>query len=382
MAEQRPGRPGSHTPLTPQEKQEMLRRRNARLAAQQSAGAKQGQSSPAPRQAAPRTGEPTKQQRRQQQARQQQLAEQRRAREQDRQQARQEQKKQQKEQEKREKLRQKQEKKRQKLQQKQQRQAEKQAAAPRPGSRTAARRARRRRAIFTVVALLLFVVVGAVLSVTVLFKINTYQVEGDCIYSTEQLVAAFGHSEGENMFRFRLADAGQQMQAQLPYLESVKVRRRLPDTVVFLVTPATECAALMQEDGSAVLLSESLRVLATGAAPGELLQVTGYTPSALTVGSTVTSGNDNTDQLLSTFLGAIRASGLEGITAIDLSDQYELTALYAGRITVRLGTGSQLEYKLSVVKKALQAGAADGSFTDASVGTLDASNAGSVYYRP
>lgn len=351
----------ARAPLTPEQRAELLRRRDARLAAQRGE-----------RPAQPLT-DAQKKRIRTQRAAEQKMRE-----------------KQQKQREKQQKKQQKAARKQQKMAQKQQRQGEvqrpdteRQTPPARVGNHTSARRARRRRTIITIIVLLCFIVVGAVLSVTVLFKIDSYSIEGDSIYTQEQLISAFGHPIGENMFRFSLSGTEESMRQALPYLETLKVRRRLPGTVVFLVTPAQEYAAIDLGDGNAVILSRTMRVLAAAALPAEgLLRIVGAAPQNLVPGQQFSTGDETKDAQLALLVSALQSTGIEHITSIDLSDQYELTAVYAGRITIKLGTESQLEYKLSVVQKALEAGSADGTFTDASGGTLDASSAGTVYYRP
>lgn len=268
-------------------------------------------------------------------------------------------------------------------------QRRRQAAAAQPGalpngvtpqrvSRTQARRSRKRRAVITAVLLLAFIAVGFLLSVTVLFKIENYRVEGDSIYTQDQIVAAFGHPVGENIFRFRLDDAASQLQQKLPYLETVKVRRRLPGTVVFFVTPATD-SYYIDQNGSALLLSAGLRVLNTaGQAADGLCRLDGLTPASPVAGSTLTTGAADVDALVSTVLTAVRASGLTPVTEVDFTDAYELSLNYAGRIKVGLGTTAQLDYKLEVVKKTLE----NEYFTDTTTGTLDASDAGKAVFKP
>ena len=254
-----------------------------------------------------------------------------------------------------------------------------QAAQP-PGkiTHTEARRRRRRRTVITALVLLVFIVAGIALSVTVLFKIDSYRVEGDSIYTQEQLVDAFGHPEGENIFHFRMADAERQMEQKLPYLETVKVRRRLPGTVVFIVTPATEAYYIETESG-ALLLSSGLKVLNTaGQAADGLCKLNGVTAASPAAGSQFTTGTAETDAAVKALLDAVAASGLAGVSSVDFTDPYELSLVYAGRITVKLGAATQLEYKLEIVKKSLE----DAYFTDTTAGILDASDAGRAVFKP
>lgn len=347
----------SRAPQTQQEKEELMRRRQARLAAER------GEKPPQPL-------TPAQKKR---------LQEQREALKKQKQK---QQKQAQKQQAKAQKEAQKKQRQRQAAAKKHAAQTEKMQAA-KPVSRSAARRARRRRTVITVCALLSFIVIGAVLSVTVLFKIEGYRVDGESVYTQEQLVAAFGHEPGENMFRFSMENAADMMQQTLPYLESIKVRRRLPGTVVFMVQPAVEYACIDMGDGTAVLLSETLRVLETSSAVrSDLLQIAGYTPANLEKGKLVTCADEEKDEQLKVLIAALKSADMPQVTAVDLSNQYELNITYGGRMIIKLGTSGQLEYKLSVVKKALETGTEDGTFTDSSTGVLDASTAGTVYYRP
>ncbi len=248
---------------------------------------------------------------------------------------------------------------------------------PQRVTRSEARRRRRRRALITAGLMALFIAAGFLLSVTVLFKIGGFRVEGESVYTQEELIEAFGYPVGENMFRFKIAEAEAQMAEKLPYLETVKVRRSLPSTVVFLVTPAQERYTLSA--GSKVLvLSESLKILkSVDTAPEGLCRLDGITAKSTSAGHTLATGDATSDELVDTVLAAIESSGLEQLTAVNFSDPYEICLEYAGRITVRLGTTAQLDYKLAMVEKTLE----DDYFTDSTTGTLDASDAGKTVFK-
>ena len=97
---------------------------------------------------------------------------------------------------------------------------------------------------------------GFLISAAVLFKIETVTVEspdGQLAYDDSQIVAAFGQPAGENLFGFNTAEAQQAIAAALPYLESVEIKRRLPDTVVITATPAVETYTVESAAGWAVL---------------------------------------------------------------------------------------------------------------------------------
>ncbi|MDL2215799.1 FtsQ-type POTRA domain-containing protein [Ruminococcaceae bacterium OttesenSCG-928-N02] len=250
-------------------------------------------------------------------------------------------------------------------------------AAPPLGAHGQARLRRRRRRLMQTGLLLVLLLAGLLASFTVLFPITEYRITGETQYSLEQMVQAFGHAEGENIFRFRIADAEQAMSRALPYLESIKVRRRLPGTVVFIVEPATECYFALLED-TGVVLSQSMRVLRLcDQAPPGLCVITGIGGAGYELGMPLQYEQSASGQTLIALTQAIAAAGLERVTAIDISDALRLSITYDARVLVNFGTISELEYKVVLAKEVLTT-----KIGDAETGTLDASAPGKTVFAP
>ena len=236
------------------------------------------------------------------------------------------------------------------------------------------RKRQNRRRLAAVLVAAATVTIGFLLSVTVLFPIGGFRVEGESVYSQKELAAAFGHAVGENMFRFKIKNAEQSMAQKLPYLETIKVRRRLPGTVVFIVTPAGE-NFYFEKDGQYIILSNGLKGLRTDSAePQNLCHIYAQGLSAA-AGQPLGADDASTLSLFKTLLNQLNANGLAGFTKIDLTNPLEITLEYQGRITVKLGTGAQLDYKLSMVKAALTE-----KLSEQDKGILDASYAGKATF--
>ena len=109
----------------------------------------------------------------------------------------------------------------------------------RNSARRRARRAGRRRELHTGVIgrllIMVAVVVAIVLGVAIFFRIRTVEVQGNSIYSWEQVANASGISPGDNLFMLNREAVAGSIQAQLPYVQKVSVGRILPDTVVIQV---------------------------------------------------------------------------------------------------------------------------------------------------
>lgn len=243
-------------------------------------------------------------------------------------------------------------------------------------SRSEARKRRRRRNIVTTAIFLFAVLVGFILSVTVLFPIKTFRVDGDTIYSEEELITAFGHPEGENIFRFNMKKSEAAMMQTLPYLESIKIRRSLPSTVVFIVEPAVETYYIQTTTG-VIVLSANFKVLRIADVPPEnTCRIIGAEDIAVgTPGNMLVLTNADTQDLMQTVIAHLKTWIPTGVTYIDISSQLEITLIYENRFLVKLGTINNIDYKLEMLSTTLntQIGAEE-------TGQLDASYAGKVFY--
>ena len=243
------------------------------------------------------------------------------------------------------------------------------------------RRRRRRRwlAFFFVVFLM---AVGFILSVTVLFKVKHIVVENldktppanTGIYTEDAILGALAVPLEENLFGFSAAEKQAEMELQLPYLETIKVRRRLPDTVVVQVAPATESWCAKTDSGWAIL-SDGLKVLKVQTdQPADLPVITGLGVSEPTAGRFLSLTTEVQSEQIAGLMEQLYAQDLAGsCTRIDMGLGTDAYFVYDGRIKVLLGTFNNLDYKLSVAALLLKNESGEYlSSTDR--GTLDVSS--------
>ena len=208
------------------------------------------------------------------------------------------------------------------------------------------RHANRRNRLFRAAGRVLFIgilLAAAVLALTVFFRVNTISVEGSVRYSAEEIVAGMDVKQGDNLYLDELLQ-------QFPYLETVQIRRHLPDALVVTVTECTATVAV-PSDGGYYYLSEQGKVLEQNAADGGLPLVTGVTLSGLTPGQMVRQAEDAYADALLEILQTMDAGGmLEGLDFINLQDLTDIRIGYDGRFDIRVGTVDELAYRLRFAK--------------------------------
>ena len=123
---------------------------------------------------------------------------------------------------------------------------------------------RRKKAILYLVLFLLLLCVGAVLTFTVFFHIADFEVKGNSRYQAQEVIEASGIAKGENLFLCKTEQAAGRIAEKLPYVESVTIKRKLPDKLVITVKEA-QLKLAVQQGNSYLIMTGSGKVLEIGA---------------------------------------------------------------------------------------------------------------------
>lgn len=189
-----------------------------------------------------------------------------------------------------------------------------------------------------------------IVALTLFFRVDTVEISGGQRYSEEEIRQAAGVENGDNLFLLNKLALRANLQKKLPYIETARINRRLPGTLLIDVTECVETLAVLQ-DGSAWLVSPSGKIVeqaAASAASGlpaidgcRLLAPAVSEPLALEQASAARQ-----ESLLS-LLGALRDAGMLGeVDTVHMGDAAALTMDYGGRFTVELTYGADYAYKL------------------------------------
>ena len=249
------------------------------------------------------------------------------------------------------------------------------------------------------------IVLALTLGMSIFFKVENILVSGTQKYTAWDVRDASGVREGDNLLTLGKSKVGGKIIAQLPYVESVRIGIKLPDTVNIEITELDILYAIQGSDNSWWIINAQGRVLdrTTGIVAENYTQILGIRIQDPVVGefalavaeesmdipateasSDVTTPDGETEpaptapvetvdaseqlKLALTIIAHLEENGIIGeVTNVDVGNLYNIQILYDKRYEVLLGDSSQLSYKIRSMEQAVQ------QMSDYQQGILDVS---------
>ena len=238
-------------------------------------------------------------------------------------------------------------------------------------------RRRKRNILFLPVAFIL-VCLALVLGLSVFFKVSIIEVEGNFLYTDEEVIEASGIQKGDNLLFVSRFSVDGRIISRLPYVDKVlSVDRSLPNRVTITIQESTAMAVLTV-DGTDWLLDQNCKVLGEAEKPEDYIEIRGITAQTPAIGATVTGELEEGQklQLLAQLLTEMRDREMQGdITWLDLSNIANPIFDYLGRFTVWMGTEEGLSYKFDKLLSTVS------QLEEGDVGTIDLSIDDKVHFR-
>ena len=221
------------------------------------------------------------------------------------------------------------------------------------------------------------VVLALVFGMSIFFKVDADKitVSGTNKYTAWQVREASGIQDGENLLSLSDAKISGRIIAALPYVKQARVGIKLPDTVMIEIVEMQVVYSVEAEDGSWWLMSaDGVLVEKTNSAEaGEHTKVLGVKLASPEVGKKAVAvepvptetaedgtlipvtvlGSERLDAAVSILQYLEENSVLGQAASVDVSDMTRLEVWYGKQYQVNLGDTTQLKYKISLMKSAI-----------------------------
>ncbi len=219
------------------------------------------------------------------------------------------------------------------------------------------------------------VVAAVVLGMSVFFKVETITVAGAETYSAWAIREASGISEGDSLLTFSKPKASAKIQAELSYVDDVRIGIKLPDTVIIYIEEMDVAYAMESTQGDWWLINSDGRVVEqiTANEANNHTQVLGVRLMDPEQGSNAVAADEVPQETLASgepvplsvtgaqrlssalqILKALEANDIVGQAAsVDVTSLDDVTLWYGSRYEVLLGDTAQMEYKIACMNDAI-----------------------------
>lgn len=224
------------------------------------------------------------------------------------------------------------------------------------------------------IIIMMAVVAAVVFGVAIFFKVNTIEVQGNSVYSAQDIIEASDLAVGDNLLTVNKDTAAGNIMARLPYVQSVSIGRSLPDTIVIQVNESEVAFAADTESGTVWLISSEGKALERAAEENldTYPQIVGVVLNQPIAGQQVSSLDQKKLDAAIEVLSCLDGTGiLEHVAAVNVEKEYSIVLQYEDRYEILFGGTDQLDYKVQYLTAILaelsdfQAGTIDLSFQQA-----------------
>ncbi len=197
-----------------------------------------------------------------------------------------------------------------------------------------------------VVIFSVIIIIGIILSMTVLFKTEKISVQDNTLYDEEKIIQLSSVQMEQNIFLAKFYSTPEKIIEALPYIEDAKVDFKIPDTITITVKNA-EPAYVVVSNNQFFKVSAKGRILEASEQNIENLPITLCSEiKNAQIGKYIEYSDENVNKILNDINNCITKNNYEGISYIDVRDTANINMIYDNRIKIRIGLPEDIEYKL------------------------------------
>lgn len=203
------------------------------------------------------------------------------------------------------------------------------------------------------------IILVVICCITLFFQVGAVKVEGNHIYSAEQIAEASGISTGDNLVTIQKAGVASRIMSTLPFVESVHIERTLPETVTLTVTESDVTFAIRAENEAYYLINTQGKVLdeIKTADAADYPSLEGLVITEPTIGAAIYVSEEQQENMEAALelMGLLNDYGIAGaISQIDVTKNYDIHVYYGSQYEILLGGNDKLSYKVEYLTAVLK----------------------------
>lgn len=237
-------------------------------------------------------------------------------------------------------------------------------------------RARFRKTLVFLIIISLFSL--SIYSLNMFFKIKNIVIYDNLRYENSYVIDFLDIGDDHNLLFFNKDKMADEIVGYFPYIQSVEIERKYPDTLEIFVQNAKELCSFHYQ-GVSYLVDYDLSILRpiTISESQQFFRIFGLDSDDFTAINDSSAENTDRLKLLKEVIDAFDDNAkIYGITEINIAKIYDVRVKFAGKYEIYLGDADDLSHKMKFLDEVLK------KLTPSDVGVIDISNSAEARFRP
>ena len=208
-----------------------------------------------------------------------------------------------------------------------------------------------KRVLFYIVTILVLVVICALVSLTVFFKIDSIQVEGKIRYESDEIISASMIKQGDNFILCKTSPGEREIYEKFPYIEEVDIYKKLFNKIIIRVKEATP-TSIIESEGRYILLSESGKIIDISTdRQCNVPIILGARLEKPKLSSSVKYQDENIKEYIDEMIACAEKYDIGTLETIDISNLSKIVLKISRGLSIVIGAPENIDYKLKTASK-------------------------------
>lgn len=208
------------------------------------------------------------------------------------------------------------------------------------------------------IALYLFLILISFLFIasafTLFFKIENIYVTGNCKYDSQGIINLSDINIGSNLLLCDKSKAREKIYNNLPCVDSVDIRKKLPASIEINIKMADKSFAINLQDQFFVIGSNQRILEKVEDKPENILIIKGIELLSYNEGEYIQYKDREIKSILDKITEAVDSNNFIGVTLIDISNLNKIDITYENRVDINIGNIDDIDYKILTSKEILE----------------------------
>ena len=173
------------------------------------------------------------------------------------------------------------------------------------------------------------------LSLTVFFPVKNVIIQGESVYTHEEIITASGINENNNLFLVKEAQVLLSIQQKLPFIKEIELKRKFPDKVIIKVKDV-DTYLLFERNETVICTDDGLRIVPNEISESAFKMKVYCSWQKNDSSSKITLENEDDFEIIEQVVSSAKNSGIT-VNVLDLQNKQEIRMLVDNRFEVVLG---------------------------------------------